>query len=88
MLVMSIDGGNEEISNGLKEADRASHRAKQHLLSFWRLLSSEGDIAGLPNIVASVEKYERKADAVYQKVKSNFRICASKDSMLSALIAS
>jgi hypothetical protein len=67
---MSVDGGSEEVTNGLKSAGRASDKAKMHMLAFWRLLANEGDLHQLPGIVSIVEKYEKKADEIFRKVST------------------
>jgi hypothetical protein len=35
---------------------------------FWRVLAHDGDLNTLPDIVATIEKHEKKAEEVYKRV--------------------
>ena len=63
------DGGTEIISFQLRKATRYQTECKRCISLFWNHLLKEVDLSSLPEIVVSIEKYERKTDNIFTKVK-------------------
>jgi len=82
--ILLTDGGAEEISNKLKDANRYQMECKHWMSSFWGNLMREEDIHGLTDLVdlirdiiyflqvAMIETYERKAEHIYTKLLTKF----------------
>lgn len=72
ILICFQDGGVEEVSKSLLNANRHAHRAKLLVKNFWESLLHEEDLMLMPNMVAKLEHEETAADRSFQKLRARF----------------
>lgn len=69
-IVREKDEGAEEITEALKRTSQYQEECKKYIASFWNHLLKEMELNSITDIVVKIDKYERKAEAIYRRVSS------------------
>lgn len=67
-----IDGGNEEIASNLRRANRFQEESRKWIRNFWKALSKEENLSTLSDVVAVIEKNEKRAETIYSSLFAKF----------------
>ena len=68
--VLREQGGVEEIAYGLKKARHYESECKKYIKIFWNHLLKEVELASISEVIIAIDRHEKKAEAVYMRVKN------------------